>query len=430
MECIYLRNYLSGIRIVGSRIKTKLFFSFGADKLNHEFLQFSAMHLMYMLATSITMIFINTLLMRVSADPNIALKYNIVHWVFVGLSMTWAALSMRWLNNKIVITIGILLSMSTYLLTLIFMNSLDSVYALVAIVHGIATGFYWITYFNTLLIYSHDDTRDIAMSFLGFFTGVISLIMPMFSGYVIQFLPGFVGYYVIFGLCFGLAGLALYLVFRLPTIPASKRKTQFRLLMKKIYTEKIWFFVIHMDFFKGIREGAFSFFLNVLLFEIVKSEGLIGTNTFLISIVSMISSIVAGKVMRPKNRIKFMFLSTTLLTIFTSLLFLNLSVMTILILSVVNSFFGIFLINPTTTTLYTVLETDPNAQNIKPEVFSITECYKNVGRILGVTLIILLPKENFYYVLSLAILSATQYLTVLFAKITLDTVKKYKTIEK
>lgn len=409
------------------RVKNSLFFAMGADNLNREFLQFTGMHIAYLLATVITMTFINTLLMRVSDDPNtIVLKYNIVHFIFVGLSMVLTAMLMRKTNNKVILIIGVALSMLTYLITFIFMDSLDTVYFVVATVHGLATGMYWINYYDSLITYSNDDTRDIALSFLGVFSGLVSLVMPMFAGFLIQAFDGFIGYYIVFGSCFLVSGLVVYLVLKLKTVPKIEKKTRFRNLFKNIYTQKPWFFVIHMDFFKGIREGAFSFFLNVLLFEIVKSESLVGFNTFLVGVAAMASSIVIGKVMRPNNRIKFMLLSTTVLTLLCSLLFWKLNAVTVLILSVINSFLGAFLINPTTTTLYTVLDNVPHATEFKTETISITECYKNVGRILGVLLIMFLPKTNFYYVLSLIILTSTQYITIIFAKITLNSCKKYK----
>lgn len=408
------------------RLKSSLFFALGADRLNQEFLQFVGMHLTYLLATSTTMVFVNTLLMRVSSDPNnVTLKYNIAHFVFVGLSMAVAAALMRKFNNKVIIIIGVSLSMSVYLMTFIFMENLDDVYIIVAILHGIATGVYWITYFNSLLIYSNDDTRDIAMSFLGVFAGIISLIMPIISGVAIQAFAGtYIGYYIVFGLCFLMAGAAVYLVLKMPIIPPIKERARFGLLLKKIYTQKVWFFVIHMDFFKGIREGAFSFFLNVLLFEIVKNEALVGFNTFLVGLISMMSSVVAGRILRPHNRMKFMIVSTTVMTAIVGLLFFNLSAVTILLLSVCNAFCGVFMVNPTTTTLYTVLDRVAEARTISTEVIGVTECYKNAGRICGVILILLLPKTNFFYVLSLMILTSTQYITSAFAKITLNTVKK------
>lgn len=411
-----------------NRIKSALYFSLGADRLNKDFISFSFMHVMYLMATSITMTFVNTLLMRVASDDvasAVVQKYNIVHFVFVGLSMVLAAFLLDRINNKKVILLGVALSMVTYLLVLVFMDIILDVYVIVAAVHGIATGIYWITYFNSLLIYSTDDTRDVAMGFIGVFSGLVSLVMPLVSGYVIAAFTGsFVGYYIMFGLCFGLAGVAVYLVLKLPEIKPERKKTRFKLLMKNIYTQKVWHLVIHMDFFKGIREGAFGFFLNVLLFSIIKDEGLIGLNGFLVAIASMVSCIVAGKIVNPKNRLKHMLLSTTILAVVNAVLFYELNTLTVLLLSVVNSYLGVFIVNPTTATLYTVLDNIKGADEHKNEVLAVTECYKNAGRIVGVLLIMFLPKTDFYSVLSLFILVVVQYITALYAKLTMNEVQK------
>lgn len=173
------------------------------------------------------------------------------------------------------------LSRAVYVIVLTCMDFVDSVYAVVAAVHGVATGLYWITYSDALLQYSTDDTRDICINFVGIFSGFISLVLPLFSGYLLDVFSDLTGYYILFGACGVMALLAVWLVTRLESEEIDHKKTQFLHVMKKVYTEKMWFFAIHMDFWRGIRDGAFSFFLNVLLFSIVSSEALVGVNTFL-----------------------------------------------------------------------------------------------------------------------------------------------------
>lgn len=416
---------MQGIRQFFHTLQTKLFFSLGVDRLNEEFRRFALMHEVYILATSITMTFVNTLLMRVSEDPDIALKYNVAHYLCIALSMLLAGKLLHRLVNKTVILIGMALSVSVYVVVLLFIGSLDGVYLLVAAIHGFATGFYWITYSQSLMQYSTDETRDIAMNFIGVFSGLISLVMPLAAGWLIDLLPGFWGYYMLFGACTLLAVWAVWLVFRLPGEAPDHRPTCYLGMLKKVYSEKVWFFVIHMDFFKGIRDGAFGFFLNVLLFSIVKSEALVGSNTFLVGIVSMTASVIAGKITRPGNRLKLMTAAATLLAGATALLFVELNTVTVLLLSAANAFLGVFLVNPTTTTLYQVLDRVPGAKQQKSETFAITECYKDAGRMAGILLIMLMPDGTFYSVISLLALVLTQYITTVFAKITANALKRY-----
>ena len=417
---------MSKIIRVLKRISSSLYFSLGVDRLTPEFRKFVLMHVVYLVATSTTTVFVNTLLMRVSSDDNVALKYNIFTYAFGGLSMLIAAKLLHKLTNKKVIFIGVFFSMMTYMLILVLMNSIGVLYPIVAMIQGCSSGFYWIIYFDSLLKYNTDETRDVAMNFIGVCGGCVALIMPLICGYTISSFSGFTGYYVMFAILFLVAGIAVYLVTRLDVEQPDGESTKFFKLIKKIYTEKVWFFVIHMDYFKGIREGSFSFFLNVLLFSIVKSEGLVGLNTFLVGATSMLACIVAGKISRPSNRIRYMTIATLILASVTMLLFVELNTITVLVLSIVNSMLGVFMVNPVTTTLYTVFDKVPNAKEIRKETFAVTECYKNAGRITGVLFIMLMPDGDFWSVVSMALIALTQFITAIFAKITMNYTKKYQ----
>lgn len=414
---------------VFKRIGSSLYFSLGLDRLSAEFRKFALMHVVYLIATGTTTVFVNTLLMRVSTDSDVALKYNIINFAFAGISMLISANLLHKATNKTVIFIGVSFSMLTYMLVLILMNWLDALYPFIAMVHGCASGFYWIIYFDSIMKYTTDNTRDVAMNFIGVCGGCVSLIMPLICGYTIGAFGGFTGYYVMFAILFLVAGLAVYLVTRLDVEHPDRKKTKFLKLMKNIYTQKVWFFVIHMDFFKGIREGTFGFFLNVLLFSIVKSEGLVGLNTFLVGGTSMIACIVASKISHPNNRIRYMTIATIMLTSVTLLLFIELNTITVLILSISNSMLGVFMVNPVTTTLYTVFDKVPHAKELKKETFAINECYKNAGRICGVLFIMAMPEGAIWSVISLAIIVSTQFVTAIFAKITMDCTKKYNNEE-
>lgn len=69
--------------------------------------------------------------------------------------------------------------------------------------------------------------------------------------------------------------------------------------------------------------------------------------------------------------------------------FWQLNPFTVLLLSAASSFVGVFINNPVTTTLYTVFDHFPESLSYKREVLSVSECYKDLGRISGIALIML-----------------------------------------
>ena len=181
---------MSAFLLFFKRLGRAVINAFGADRINPEFKKFTLMHEVYILATVVTPTFVNTLLMRVSGTEDIALRYNFVHYIFIAFSMLIAARLLHHVTRKTVILIGVALSMAVYVIVLTCMDFVDSVYAVVAAVHGVATGLYWITYSDALLQYSTDDTRDICINFVGIFSGFISLVLPLFSGYLLDVFSG------------------------------------------------------------------------------------------------------------------------------------------------------------------------------------------------------------------------------------------------
>lgn len=403
--------------------------AFAIDYLNKSFLKFAIMHTVYMAATVCTTTFTNTLIMRVSTDSNATLWYNIVLFFMEGVSMCLAAKLLHTIGTKKTIAIAISFSMLTYLLVLIFMNQMDVMYPVVAGVQGIATGLYWIVYFESLLLYSTDETRDLSMNFIGMFSGFVSIVIPLIAGIVIGAFISFEGYYIIFAVFFVMAIFAIWLATRLDNGPPDKKKTHFGMLFKEMYTTKLWFCAIHTDFSRGLREGSFAFFVNVLIFEIVKSEAVIGINTFVVGIVSMISCFIAGKITRPNNRIKLFVGSTITLMLVISLMFWQLNLVTVLLLAATNSFLGVYLSNPVTTTLYTVFDKLPETRIMQNEAISVSDMYKCFGRCLGVFLIMAFPSGNFWSVLALFILAATQFVTAYLAKATLKETNRLEALK-
>ena len=71
----------------------------------------------------------------------------------------------------------------------------------------------------------------------------------------------------------------------------------------------------------------------------------------------------------------------------------------------------------------------PESLSYKREVLSVSECYKDLGRISGIALIMLMPSGVIWSIISLCILVAAQFITVLFARMTLRIVRQ-KNVQK
>ncbi|MEG1028340.1 MAG: MFS transporter, partial [Oscillospiraceae bacterium] len=206
--------------------KSKFLVSLGVNKLNHDFLQFTTVHLIFMAATAITTTYINTLLMRVSTDANAAFKYDIIFYAFTAIGMLLATFIMKKFSNKTILIIGAVFYMLVYGLTLVFVSQIDSIYGFISALHGVGCGFYWIEVSRATVSYTTDDTREVAMAYMGVFVGAVGLIVPLITGIVIDITPGLYGYFIVFGLCFLLCLLTVFFVLKLRALPAKNKKTK------------------------------------------------------------------------------------------------------------------------------------------------------------------------------------------------------------
>lgn len=169
------------------------------------------------------------------------------------------------------------------------------------------------------------------------------------------------------------------------------------------------------EFVKGLREGTFTFFLNVLLFGIVQNEALIGLNTFLSALLSILANWTIARFLRPKHRIGWTMVGVTVLFVASGMLLFKLSAVTIVLMSVLNAYFNIILLTPISSILFSLFGRTENGAKAKYEFLGIKDFCLGIGRCLGVIIVLLFPQTQFGYLVAMCALTATQYITVFLA---------------
>lgn len=409
------------------RVSAFLQVSLGLDQMSVDFKKFATMHSMYQVFQGMVGVYIVSLLMRVSGSGDIVKWYNIINFFVTGIMMPVAVVFMRKKNTNLVTRIGIMGFIVLYTTLLFTMNSADKMMPVFGVLSGFANAFYWITYASYVSAFTVDSKRDVAVAFLGFVNGIITLIMPTLSGLVIEWIPGFWGYMVVFGLAFVVAVITILLSLRLPkhVNPEGEKNTNlyFGRALKNIVKHAYWRSGMMAECVRGIREGTFNFLLNLLLFEVVKSEALLGFNTLLTGIGTIISFWVIGKIIKPHNRVKAMFTATTILLAGSLLPALSLSPVVLIVFAFVNAFFSQFIVNPSNNIFFYLIQqkAEPNSRE---EYFSIKEFLLGMGRVIGIAILFIFPPSQMGYVIAIIVLTLTQFVTAGLGKHTLTLLKR------
>lgn len=383
------------------------------------------MHFGFVTFTSSYGIFINTLFMRVTGSSDIVMWYNLIVYLLVGYLMSFAVFYTRKHNMLWSTRIGMGCFLGMYLVLFTVMDHIDLFMPLLAALNALSSGFYWLTYSALISHFTSDNNRDVALALIGLMGGIVNLCVPALAGYVIEAFEGYVGYYIMFGFSFAIALITFLLSFRLPAFCPEAKKTHFKRAIRDSFRNPCWRSGMLTETVKGIREGTFGFFLNVLLFETVQSETLIGINTFLLGVASMISFWAAGKIIRPGNRIKCMMVSTTVLLLACLLLVVNISPFTIILLTIVSNLFGTFIINPVGSSFFLLIQKMPGAMEAQEEYWGIREVFLNFGRAVGVVIVMLFPSTQWGYIIALVLLTFSQYFATFLCKRAITLVNSY-----
>lgn len=398
------------------RLSALLYNGLNIYRLNKSFLQFSKGHLFFVVAINIQSVFVNILLIRQAGDPATTIYYNMICYSMSAIGMFLGGILAKRIDLRKIGSIGIVSQLCAYLLFLIFMEDVVSFMIPIAMLIGFGGGFFWFVYLNALSNYAHDDNRDVSIAFIGIFASGIALLVPTIAGVVIGMFVDLTGYTIMFACAFVFGGISLYLFSHLPDSTISTEKTAYLSCLKQYFTHPSFRYITVCLFTRSVRDGIFNFFLNVLLYQYVTNEALIGFNAFWVGFIGLFAQYVAGKFLRPNNRIKIMLIASIVLVGAALVLYLNLSAWTILFLCTINAFFVILLINPGTSVDFAVMQQLPDFYSHREEYLGLGELFRAIGRVSGLTLLLLLPETDFGYVTTLVVITLIQFVNVWGAK--------------
>ena len=293
-----------------------------------------------------------------------------------------------------------------------------------------AGGYYWMGYCIKVPLYTTDDNRDVSLSVIGMGTGIVNLIMPTITGGIISVCAGvmaggLLGYYIMFALSIVVALVTVYHLKKLPKDQVIDSKVSLKRGFRKTFRNRLMLEAVCAEFLKGIREGTLAFYLNILLFELIQSEALIGANTLLTGLFSILAYWVLGKRLKPSNRIRYMAGGVTTMLVCTLILFVQMDVITILLFSVINAFFNNFLLSPGNGIYYSVVQKTCPTNTESAEFSTVKSFFLDYGRVAGVLLVMLMPKTTYGSVWGILLLTVLQYAAIFVSSLAAKRLETY-----
>jgi len=380
----------------------------GGDRVSDVYINFVKMHAYNCMFTSCRSMFINTLMFRLTGNDSLVMRMNMLQFAFTPFAYTIGAHFIRKHSLPKSARVGMIFSLLLYLTFFAGMQHLELLVPLLAAINAASFGFYALANQAMTVEYSSDATRDTALSMNGVISGAISMIFPVINGWVISVMPGIAGYYLVFGIAGIIAFFALHQSRKLPELCVGG-EMHFLHTLKTSLKNKAFLLASIGESFKGVREGVFTFFLNILLFECIQSEFLVGVNTFLVAITSIFGCWLMGRLVRPNNRIRYMVASLSGLLMITVALLFRLNAYTVMLMSVCNSFLTAFTLNASSSMQFYVVSRMPDYHAKTSEYLAIKAFFLAAGRVTGVWIVSIMPSSTYGSVIGLLCITLLQF---------------------
>ncbi len=202
----------------------------------------------------------------------IIIFYSILFVVMVT-SFGLASVIRGRIRSLTLMSLGILLNIGYLGLLLALKTNAREYYALLALVDGLSSTFYWLALFVLASTWVENRQADWYNGWTGTLEAILGLIIPPLGGWIIATLPGISGYRTVFALAFlSLLGCLALLSFgnRPQALPAPRDHRE-PLPMIPGWRRLLWSF-----WALGMRDGIYFFVPGLVLYIVTHSTVLLG----------------------------------------------------------------------------------------------------------------------------------------------------------
>ncbi|WP_438446629.1 MFS transporter [Gorillibacterium sp. sgz5001074] len=350
-------------------------------------------HFFFQFGASMSGVFLNLYLWRLTGDLWINGMYNIINF-----SVTIAAfIAGGWIAKRTdrmyVYRLGLVLISLFYICVIIAGENVVHWYGLFALFGGISSSFYWTGYLVLMYDVSDDRNRIHYLAMNNIFFTAAGLIGPALAGRIIASFDGLHGYMMVFGFAFVMFILAAIGSLRIGPKPA-KHKTYYLphtiTMMRRnpMWLRSLWAYLIY-----GLLQGIMLFLPNILLYQVMSREDKVGYMTVAFSLITILMGTLISRYAKERYSGLYLQVSAVGLVAGASLMLFGLNVWTVIGFMVVYSFFNPLQGNTLTTIFYRLVGTLPLKGNFRVESVVVREFFINTGRVISIFTLILFLKE-------------------------------------
>jgi YQGE family putative transporter len=347
-------------------------------------------HWFFQFGASMSGVFLNLYLWRLTESLWINGMYSIIVFVVTPIAFAIGGKLAKKKDRLFTFRLGIMLIALFYLMVVIFQEKVVQFFYLFALFNGFAASFYWTGYLTIMYDVSTDQNRIryLAINMIVFTSA--GLIGPALAGFIIVQFEGLSGYIITFALAFVMFLITTVISFRLKTVKTHHKAYYLRLMGLILSKNKRFHRALYGYVIFGTLQGIMIFLPNILLFQVLQQEDLVGYLGVLYSGLGIASSYFISRYAKESLIKTYILAAGCGLTAGSSLLLWDISIWTVIGFMIMHSVFFPLEGNAISSYYYRLIGQLPLKGQLRIESVVIREAYVNTGRVIAIfTLIVL-----------------------------------------
>jgi MFS family permease len=319
------------------------------------------------------------------------LAYFSMYWslaiiLFFGLC-AWLA---RKTTPLITMRLGFVFYLITYLIMLIFHQTLSEHIFLLGVVNGLAMSLYYVGMHMAVLDLTTNEKRDQFLYVQGILFTVGGMVAPLLSGIIISQLNGMTGYYVVFGATCVFFILAFFVSLRVKVKPVASNSFFWEVVK---HPSAEWRKMYKVMFADGIVSGVYTTFLiTMMTFKVAGGEFSLGVFNTAAQIVSMLAFYALAKYSIPDYRIRIFTIGAVGILLGSVLISAFPVIVSLVLFAIIQPVSMNMISTSMNAMIYASIEKDPQYKDKRLDYIIIREIPLGIGRIIGVAMFLEMGK--------------------------------------
>ncbi|MGG1482310.1 MFS transporter [Bacillus smithii] len=348
------------------------------------------MNTFFTFGTSLSGVFQNVFLWKMDKTYSLLAYYSLYWSVMIIICFGLCAWLARKTNPMFTMRLGFIGYLLTYLIMLIFHESLREHIILLGTTNGLAMSLYYVGVHMAVLDLTSNEKRDTFLYVQGILLTIGGVIAPLLSGILISQFKSMTGYYIVFITTCVFFLLAFLTSLKVKGSPVTAKSYFWDVIKNPSREWKKMYKVMLAD---GIVSGTYSTFLiTMMTFKIAGGELNLGIYNSAAQIVSILAFVALARFSNSDYRVAIFAIGSVSILLSSVLISILPVLLTLVIFAVIQPVAMNIITTSMNAMIYEAIERDPQYREKRLDYIIIREIPLGVGRMFGIFLFLAMRK--------------------------------------